>query len=108
MAYDNALAERIRDVLAGAPAITEQTMFGGLAFLDHGRMAVGVMGDDMIVRVGPRGKAAALTRPGTREFDFTGRPMRGFVVVAGEHLDDDVLADWITRSREFVSSLPPK
>jgi TfoX/Sxy family transcriptional regulator of competence genes len=83
-------------------------MFGGLAFLEHGNMTVGVIGDDLIVRVGPEQTAAALARPGAREFDFTGRPMRGWVVVAGEQLDDEPLDGWIERARRFVATLAPK
>lgn len=108
MAYDEVLADRLRDVLADAPAITERKMFGGLCLLEHGNMIAGVMGDDLIVRVGAEHKDAALTRPGVREFDFTGRPMRGFVVVDGEYLDDTVLANWVEAGRNYAASLPPK
>jgi hypothetical protein len=108
MAYDEVLAERVRDVLAGAPAITERKMFGGLCLLEHGHMIAGIMGDDLLVRVGAEHKSAALARPGVREFDFTGRPMRGFVVVDGERLDDSALVEWIAAGRRFAGSLPPK
>jgi TfoX/Sxy family transcriptional regulator of competence genes len=108
MAYDEVLAERVRDSLGDAMAISERKMFGGLCFLEHGNMIVGVMGDELIVRVGADSKDHALTRPGVREFDFTGRPMKGFVVVGGEFLDDDGLADWLAVAREFAGSLPPK
>lgn len=108
MAYDEVLAERLRDLLAEVAAVTEKKMFGGLCLLEHGNMIVGVMGDDLIVRVGAEHKDAALARPGVREFDFTGRPMRGFVVVDGEHLDDEVLAEWVESARKFAGSLPPK
>ena len=108
MAYDEVLAERLRDTLGDLPTIIEKKMFGGLAFLEHGNMTVGVIGDDLIARVGPDDTDAALTRPGTRLFDFTGRPMRGWVVVAGEFLDDDVLASWVKDARAFVATLPAK
>jgi TfoX/Sxy family transcriptional regulator of competence genes len=108
MAYDEVLAERLRDTIGDAVAISEKKMFGGLCFLEHGNMIVGVMGDDLIVRVGADNKAAALTRDGVREFDFTGRPMKGFVVVDGEFLDDEALASWLATAREFAGSLPPK
>jgi TfoX/Sxy family transcriptional regulator of competence genes len=108
MAYDEELAERIRDTIGDLGPFTEQKMFGGLAFLDRGRMTVGVMGADLIVRVGPDAKDAALARPGVREFDFTGRPMRAFVVVAREALDDAALAGWIDQARTFALSLPAK
>jgi TfoX/Sxy family transcriptional regulator of competence genes len=108
MAYDEVLAERVRDTLGDTVAVSEKKMFGGLCFLEHGNMIVGVMGDDLIVRVGADNKDSALTRPGVREFDFTGRPMKGFVVVDGEYLDDDALATWLATARDFAGTLPPK
>ncbi|MEU6912455.1 TfoX/Sxy family protein [Streptomyces olindensis] len=109
MTYDEGLAERIRERLGADPGITEKRMFGGIAFLYRGNMAVGVTGDDLMVRVGPDATAAALTRPGTRVFDMTGRPMRGWVVVAGEAVaEDDVLHEWIDEGRAFAAGLPPK
>jgi TfoX/Sxy family transcriptional regulator of competence genes len=108
MAYDDALAERIRDRLDAAPGVTEKKMFGGLAFLTHGNMTVGVHGDDLIARIDPKGTDVALAEPGVRPFDMTGRPMRGWIVVAGEALDDAVLDRWIERARGYVATLPPK
>ncbi|MFF4257909.1 TfoX/Sxy family protein [Streptomyces sp. NPDC001663] len=109
MAYDEGLAERIRERLAADPAITEKRMFGGIAFLLHGNMAVGVTGDDLMVRVGPEATDAALTRPGARIFDMTGRPMRGWVVVDGAAVaEDETLGAWIAEGRAFAAGLPPK
>jgi TfoX/Sxy family transcriptional regulator of competence genes len=108
MAYDEALAERIRERIRAEDGTAEKKMFGGIAFLTYGNMTVGVIGDDLIVRVGPDAADAALTRPGTREFDFTGRPMKGWVVVDGAALDDGVLDDWIAQGSAFVATLPPK
>jgi TfoX/Sxy family transcriptional regulator of competence genes len=108
MAFDDALAERIRDRVRDAAGIHEKRMFGGLAFLTDGNMTVGVHGDDLIVRLAPAETDTALTESGVRPFDITGRPMRGWVLVAGEVLDDDVLDDWIERARAFVATLPPK
>ncbi|PAZ14363.1 RNA methyltransferase [Streptomyces sp. SA15] len=109
MAYDEGLAERIRQRLGAEPDITEKRMFGGIAFLHRGNMAVGVSGDDLMVRVGPDDADAALARPGARVFDMTGRPMRGWILVAGTALkEDDVLDEWIDKGRTFASSLPPK
>jgi hypothetical protein len=108
MAFDQALAQRVRETLHDADGITEKKMFGGLAFMTNGNMTVGVHGDDLIVRVDPNDTEAALNRPGTRPFDITPRPMRGWIMVAGEELDDDVLDGWIAQAQAFVATLPPK
>jgi TfoX/Sxy family transcriptional regulator of competence genes len=108
MAYDEALGERLRDRLRAGDGVTEKKMFGGLAFLTYGNMTVGVQGDDLIVRLDPQDMDAALERPGTRVFDITGRPMRGWLLVAGDALDDDDLDRWIEQARGFVATLPPK
>lgn len=108
MAYDSVLAERVRDRLGDVAAVTEKKMFGGIAFLASGNMTVGVYGDDLIARIGPDDTEAALAEPGVRLFDMTGRPMRGWVLVAGEVLDDDVLERWIGQARSFVGTLPPE
>ena len=108
MAYDETLAERIREQLAGRGDVTEKKMFGGLAFLTDGNMTVGVRGDDLIARIDPDTTDAALAEPGVRPFDITGRPMRGWILVAGEALDDAVLDRWIERARGYVETLPPK
>lgn len=105
MAYDEGLAERIRDRLSDDPDIAEKRMFGGIAFLHRCNMAVGVS----MVRVGPDNTDTALARPGTRVFDMTGRPMRGWILVAGSALtQDDVLTEWIEKGHAFAASLPPK
>ncbi|HYS36440.1 MAG TPA: TfoX/Sxy family protein [Pseudonocardiaceae bacterium] len=108
MAFDDALAERVRDRLRDAVGVSEKKMFGGLAFLTHGNMTVGVHGDDLIVRIDPADSDTALAEPGVRPFDVTGRPMRGWILVAGEVLDDDVLQRWVQQGRTFVATLPPK
>ncbi|MFJ9537569.1 TfoX/Sxy family protein [Streptomyces sp. NPDC101225] len=109
MAYDEGLAERIRERLRAGPGITERHMFGGIAFLYRGNMAVGVWGDDLMVRVGPDAADAALARPGARRFDMTGRPMRGWVVVAGSVVaEDEALGGWLDEGHAFAAGLPPK
>lgn len=109
MAYDEGLAQRIRERLGADPGITEKRMFGGIAFLHRGNMAVGVTGDDLMVRVGPEAADEALARPGARVFDMTGRPMRGWVVVEGSAVaEDKVLGEWIDEGHAFAASLPPK
>ena len=109
MAYDDALAERVREQLAAEPAISEKAMFGGLAFLLEGNMAVGLSGDELMVRVGADASDDALARPHTRPFDMTGRPMKGWILVAPEGVaEDDDLAAWVARGVDFARSLPPK
>lgn len=107
MAFDEVLAGRVRDIAGDAP-LAEKRMFGGLAFLLDGNMAVGVTGDDLIVRVAKADTEALLAEPGARPFDMTGRPMTGWLLVAGDVLDDDVLATWVGRGVSYAGSLPPK
>ena len=108
MAYDEGLAERIRSVLEDAGDVTEKRMFGGVAFLLRGKMFVGIVKDDLMVRVGPDDYEAALTRPFARPMDFTGTAMAGYVFVAPEGMDeDDVLEDWVRRGLRFAATLKP-
>ncbi|MCQ3973763.1 MAG: RNA methyltransferase [Anaerolineae bacterium] len=109
MAYDEGLAERLRDVLSEQIGVTEKKMFGGLAFLWQGHMFCGIAGEDLMVRVGAERYEQALLEPHTRAMDFTGRPMKGYVYVASEGFEaDDDLKTWTKRGLEFVRSLPPK
>ena len=99
MAYDEGLAARIRTTLRGRDDVVEKRMFGGLTFMVGGRMACGVVHDDLMVRVGPDCHDEALTEPGTRPMDFTGRPMRGMVYVASAAVaTDDDLRRWVDRA----------
>lgn len=104
MAYDEVLAERVADLCA----LPVKRMFGGITFLVSGNIACGVIADDLLVRVPLDEYDVALTEPGVRVFDLTGRVMTGWVVVAGETLDDDVLGDWVGRGVAYAGSLPPK
>jgi hypothetical protein len=109
MPFDDVLAGRIRDFFFRNRAIAEKRMFGGLAFLASGNLCVGVIGEALIARVGPEQYDEALARPHVREFDFTGRPMRGWVVVEAEGIEeDDALSEWLRLSHAFVETLPPK
>ncbi len=109
MAYDEDLANRVRERLANEDAVTEKAMFGGLAFLLAGNMAVGLNKDDLMVRVGPEASDAALAEPHVRVFDMTGRPMKGWVLVAPEGTRSDAdLAAWVRRGVDFARSLSPK
>lgn len=84
-------------------------MFGGLCFTVNGNMCFGIIGDDLVVRVGPDGYADALTRSGAREMDFNGKPMRGWVYVAPEFVKARrSLAEWLDRGLDFAESLPAK
>jgi TfoX/Sxy family transcriptional regulator of competence genes len=109
MAYDEALAERIRSVLADRGDVIEQKMFGGIAFMIGDRMAVGVVHDDLMVRVGPDAHDDAISQPHVRPMDFTGRPTRGMVyVVPAGIVEDRELTRWVEAGAAFASSLPPK
>ena len=109
MAYDEGLATRVREVLGDQPGVAEKKMFGGLAFLVGGNMACGVRGDDLMVRVAADQAETALEEPGARPFDMTGRPMKGWLLVAADgHAEDDDLRRWVGRGVAYACSLPPK
>ena len=109
MAYSEALADRIRAVLTEQAGVTERRMFGGLCVMVHGHMCVGVVGEELMVRVGPDAYRDALAEPEAREMDFTGKPLKGLIYVSKAGIaDDDALTDWIFRGLAFVSELPPK
>jgi TfoX/Sxy family transcriptional regulator of competence genes len=108
MAYDEHLAERVRQFLPDEGVVGKQ-MFGGLAFLLNGNMSVGVLGEELIVRLGAEEGARALAEPHVRVMDFTGRPMKGWVIVGpAATADDGALAGWVERGIAFAASLPPK
>ena len=109
MAYDEGLAQRVREAVREIPGLAEKKMFGGIAFMVHGNMACGVQGDELMVRVGPERHQEALARPHTREFDFTGRPMQGWVMVARDgYAADAALRSWVQQGLDFAMSLPAK
>ncbi len=109
MAYDEEVASRVRNAMAKYAPIEEKKMFGGLAFMLRGHMCVGVIGDELMVRVGLEGYEAALSNPHAREMDFTGRPLRGFVYVEKAGFNSAAgLSAWIDRGTKFVLSIPRK
>jgi TfoX/Sxy family transcriptional regulator of competence genes len=109
MAYDEALADRVRDLLAARAEVSERKMFGGVAFMVAGNMACGVLGEDLIVRLGEDEAGSALEEDGVRPFDFTGRPMKTTVYVSAERTSEDAgLAEWVEAGADFAASLPPK
>ncbi len=109
MVYDEGLAQRIREFLDAAPGVTEKKMFGGLAFMLNGNMTVGVIKDDLMVRVGKEHYEQALKTEFTREMDFTGKPLRGMIFVDEEGVSEDsILHFWIEKGLAFTSTLPHK
>lgn len=110
MAFDQELAERVRGVLASAgmtPA--EKKMFGGLSFLISGNLCCGVMGADLLARVGPDAAGSALAEPATRPFDMGRGPSQGWVVVSPDGIaTDQALRAWVDRALAYATSLPPK
>jgi hypothetical protein len=107
MVFDEGLAERVRHLHGAEPGLSERKMFGGLCFLVNGNMAFGIVGSELMVRVGQDAYVEALSLPEAREMDFTGRSMRGMVFVA-EHgvSEDDDLIEWLRRGLDFAGALP--
>lgn len=110
MAYDEVLADRLRELLADDDAITERRMFGGLAFLVHGHMSVSASRNGgLLVRIDPAATDTALARPHVAPTAMGGRTMDGWITVApGELKTKRRLAAWVKRSVAFVNTLPPK
>jgi TfoX/Sxy family transcriptional regulator of competence genes len=109
MAFDGNLAERIRTALARKKGIEERKMFGGIGFLLHGNMLVGVWKDSLIVRLGDEQGEEALLEPHVKPFDITGKAMKGWAMVTPEGIEgDDKLKGWIQRAVKFVGKLPGK
>ncbi|USD20503.1 TfoX/Sxy family protein [Microbulbifer variabilis] len=107
MAYNETLAEKVRNLLQGSQGLSEKQMFGGLAFMLNGNMACGVVGEELMVRVGPDNYQDALAERYTRPMDYTGRPLKGMVYVEEDAVEQD-LDEWVNRGVEFAGSLPPK
>ena len=110
MAYDTDLADRLRALLSGEPDVTEKRMFGGLAFLVAGRMAVAASGQSgLLLRVDPGERDALTEDPRARPFEMRGRPMAGWLHV---EIDDSVTEDelrwWVDHGVAVARSLPPR
>ena len=109
MPYSENLAERVRRMLKQRSGIDEKKMFGGVGFLMNGNMLVGIWHDSLIARVGVVQAADALKQPFVKEFDITGKPMTGWIVIEPEGIDfDEQLKGWITAAENFVATLPRK
>ncbi|MGB6123251.1 MAG: TfoX/Sxy family protein [Bacteroidota bacterium] len=109
MAYDECLAERLREALKGQRRLVEKKMFGGIAFMVRGNMCCGVQGNDLMARIGTAEFEAMLKKPHAREMDFTGKPLKGFLYIDQAGLKTErQLGYWVEKSLKFVLSLPPK
>jgi TfoX/Sxy family transcriptional regulator of competence genes len=109
MGYDERVAERVRNVLAGERHVVEKRMVGGLSFMVNGSMCCGVTGTALMVRVGAEGRERALARPHVRPMVFAGRQLAGFVCVDPEgYRTDKSLAAWVHQGIDFASTLPAK
>lgn len=109
MAFDDGLAQRLREIFAERDDVVEKKMFGGLAFMLSGNMCCGVVGEELMARVGPDQYESALKQPYARKMDFTGKSLKGFVYVGHEGIASDKnLKTWVGRCEKFVCLLPPK
>ena len=109
MAFDEGLAERVRNLVGPSEGLSERKMCGGLCFLLSGNMCFGIVGSELMVRVGPDAYPETLTMRYAREMDFTGRSMRGMVFVSEDGIsEDEHLEKWLERGMAFAGSLPPK
>jgi hypothetical protein len=109
MAYDSKLADRVRKLVAGRRSVTEREQFGGVAFLVNGNVACGVIGDDLLVRVGPARHDAAMRSKDARPFSLTGRPSRGWITVRAGGLQRPAgLKRWVDLGVAFAGTLPSK
>lgn len=109
MAFDEGLAQRVREVLGSRPFVTERKMFGGLAFLLDGKMFVGILDSRLMARVGTERYQDAMALPHVHEMDFTGKPLNGYVYIDSPGLEDDkALEAWVTWCADHAASLPPK
>jgi hypothetical protein len=109
MPYSKSLAARIRQLVAARRGVVEKKMFGGVGFLLEGNMLVGVWHDSLIARLGAEPAVQALKQPHVREFDITGRAMKGWVMVEPDGIESDrQLSDWILKTCQFVETLPAK
>ena len=110
MSYDVELADRLRELLASEPSVEEKRMFGGVAFLLNGHMAVGAIGKGgLMLRVDPAQTESLLADPRARPFEMRGRPTAGWLRIDLDgSASDDELAQWIQHGLTYVRALPPK
>jgi len=107
VAYDEALDRRVAEI-AEVWGATRRRMFGGTGYMLCGNMLCGVLDDALILRLGVAAAEEALRRAHVRDFDVTGRPMRGWVMIDPPGYSDEMLGEWLEKAREFARTLPPK
>jgi TfoX/Sxy family transcriptional regulator of competence genes len=110
MAYDEALAERVRDVISARDGVSEKRMFGSLCFLVGGNLAVCARKEgELLVRLDPEDAERAVSEEGVRIAEMGKRPMKGWVFVSPERLSDDGgLSEWVDAGADYAASLPAK
>lgn len=109
MAHNELLEIRLRDIYSDLKGSAEKKMFGGIAFFINGNMSCGVHKDSLIVRVGPEKYEEALSDPIVKEFDITGRSMKGWIMINESKLNSEkVFKKWVSLGIEFAESLPAK
>jgi hypothetical protein len=108
MAYDESLSKRIDELIKGKKGFTRKEMFGGVGYLLNGNLCVGVHKDELIVRYDPKATEDVNTTKNVHPFDLTGRPMKGWSLVASEGVKGVGLKKWFDLSFSFAKSLPPK
>jgi TfoX/Sxy family transcriptional regulator of competence genes len=109
VAYDEKLADRVREIVQESADPVERKMFGGVAFMVGGHMCVGVINKNLVLRLGGDEGAVALKNPSVRPMDFTGRPMKNFLYVSPKATKGEKdLRKWIARGLTYVATLPPK
>ena len=109
MTFDERLAERIRRLIHGDQGISERKMFGGLCFMTNGNMCFGIVGNELMLRVGVDAYEETLAQAHVREMDFTGRSIRGMVYITQDGIsEDENLSEWLRRGLDHAGSLPPK
>lgn len=102
MAYNEKLTDRVREALTNQKAVEEKKMMGGLTFMVNGKMCVGILKDELMVRIDPEVYEMALQKKGCREMNFTGKPMKGFVFISPEGTSSKKDLDyWIDLALDF-------
>lgn len=109
MSYDNELVNRLKGLLQDTPNVEEKEMFGGYCFLVNKHMCCGVLGDNLLARVGPRQYTKCTAQNYVKQFEYSGRPMADIVCIEAElTASDEDLNGWLSLCQDFVSGLPAK